>query len=490
MSYKSIFKEALLSLDTVGNKITLKHKKFPRIRTLLGSFLTSGVVIFFLYCVVYFGADMVYKSNPISMYYKHFNDTSKIYLKDFPLMIVFHDSNLSTYPITELSKYISINSLRAVSGVEGDEDSSLQIAGCTNETLGNHFGAFLNTSQVYSDNGICFNPCKLVYQNGTIADKEVFIQNEFASQNSAILKISFNGCVNKTDNNNACASVVDQKSFINNLYITIYYIDSYINLKSYDQSINHYLSQQTYLLSTELGKSSFITVKNTYINTDSGFVLEQNSDDSVYQIEKIRTDVFTKGDIFVLYLESQKITDNYYRKYTKVQDIIANIGGVLKLLLSISSIILSFYSKFDLTTDIINTVYQIPDPNEKDNLNNKQLRDISTSQIVNNNYMQESIQTQPKLKNLKTSFFDYLKAKLRCKSRYSKVFYKMIYDAVNDQFELTNIIKKFLVIDKMVEFLADDQKEKISNKFVFHAVKKDLKRNSRSLTVLDISGGG
>ena len=133
--------------------------------------------------------------------------------------------------------------------------------------------------------------------------------------------------------------ITSQLSFF---YLEFFYIDTILNQANKNAG-QFYLTSQTFLLSLQLFKIFNIRFEQINYSTDLGFVFEDFTNVTYYSLQPINAEI-SLGYQFVVEFSALRIINNellmnYIRKYGKFQDLIAEIGGVIKAILTIAAFI-------------------------------------------------------------------------------------------------------------------------------------------------------
>jgi len=78
----------------------------------------------------------------------------------------------------------------------------------------------------------------------------------------------------------------------------------------------------------------------------------------------------------IFFIMTSNKYDSYHRKYIKAPEIIALVGGLMKAITFIMSIIVQFFSEFDLYNKLINQVYKIENSSNNNNLKNNNFKKV------------------------------------------------------------------------------------------------------------------
>jgi hypothetical protein len=455
MSNESYIKLFFNSCDIIGSEIKLNYKGNTSIKTVFGGLMSLILILFTLFCISYFGADIIQREKPISRFYKEFTNQSIVNFTDFPVIMILTSGTGN--PVPNIERYLEIDAVYYI--LSYDEKAKVQVS--------NRYSLFVepcNEKHYYKykdlierkDSNVplnvayCINPYKVNYLNGTINDNDyIYALNDFGNIPSNFLIARVHSCINTTANNNSCAS----ESEIDDSFFSAFYVDNYVNLNFYDVPNISFVNNYVQAITKGLCKGSHMKIKNTKILTDSGIILEDVSETSFHQLDTIYFDILSSGNNFLyLYIEATKMTDNYYRKYVKLQDLIANTGGLIKFLFTISSVILTVYTDKHKLVDISNSLFQVQRISMENESNTNLVRFESkmatpVGLVFANPLQQEKRQ---KHKNIDTSFKDYIKARFGCKSKYIISHYIGLNKLIENSLEMREVINSVLKMDKLV----------------------------------------
>jgi hypothetical protein len=473
MPLASSIKSIISSADIIGLDIGLRHHHKAHYNTIPGGILTILTTIFIIYCVFYFGEDIYHKKKPISRFNKILSP-KQIFLKDYPIPISFISRSM---PLLNVERYFDITADMLLMdytplNLTAINKYSLIVERCTKEHVAAYGDLFVKDS--FFPFSYCMNPNKLM--NGTeVQQGNPFIQGEMTSFNSSALYYTIAPCVNSTANGNRCAPQSEITTVLSDCHLSYPYVDAYVNLDSYETPYNYFLNRNVITLNSKLGKTNFVKVKSTAIQTDSGFIMDDLDERSLLQAEPPTTDTLGDASILIsVFIFTTKIQDTYVRKYVKVQDIVANVGGLLKFLLTLGTIVLMPYQQRSFKFEIINSLYKISESVEGskgrkvDLGDSNQPVDVSKGQkidfadisqkpidITKNNYVSRIGLNSSSFKDINLSFRDYAKALLGCTNKYSKKQYNHLIDFVNRKFEFMTYVKTTNTVDYLVDRLMD-----------------------------------
>jgi hypothetical protein len=443
-------------IDFIGNDISLLHKGSKRVKTVLGGLMTIIISVFSVYSIVYFGKDLFARESPNSRFSKAYQNSSRIMTEDRPL--VFNIINGRGANIPSADKYLTFTAKRYENLPDGNVTiSNIFVERCDPDKHIPKFKDLYIKSGIDLSTSYCSNSKKVQFSNGTIGEQDIYFENEYGAYPSVFTIYYFDSCKNTTANGNWCAPQEEINAVEENMYFKAALVEEYIDLSDYKDPSKTYLQTYTTNISPKVYKNTHVVYKNTYITTDSGIIMEDPSTVNRAQLDSIRTDLGQNvNGYYKLYFESTRITDNYFRKYVKVQDLVASIGGLVKFIFIFSALLLHYYSKDVLNFDIAEALYTeqegrtimsggvLPGSTAFD------LKDISVNNLVGPTYT---------VKDFRPSVKDCIKAIFKCKSRYTKKHYEQLRDLIKEKFELTYLFKKLQDFENLANLVLDSQQK-------------------------------
>jgi hypothetical protein len=466
MSILKSLKKQLFSIDMLGSKIGFTHNGDSQIKSTIGGLLTIGICIFFIYIVIYIGEDLIYKAKPISRLNKEYNETTGVTLKEYPYSFYFVDP-VKNFRYANADKYFTISALwyHLYLGGPGAGVSTypLSVEKCTSKHVAAYEKDF--TQNVDFNYTWCINPTQ--YKNGTtMMEDDLYFLNEYSSVGSAFIIIRVSDCMNTTANGNSCVSQPEIDSVKNSLSVGTYFMDSYIDLNKYDNPGTMYLNRMVFAAPKTVQKIAYHRVKNIYLDTDSGIIFEDVIRTPMLQVEKITADVVSRDYFFSIILEGSRIKDAYYRRYIKIQDIMAYTGGVFKFILWAGNLLLLYFNESDFQIEIFNKYYSIANIAKSSTFQNESKfneRSVSNLQSMHINNFVTAPPKSPPIKTKKHSdltLLEFLKSRLCLKTRFKRNNYNSFIELVNENFEIMNIFKGYFVNRYIQRTLLNEEQRK------------------------------
>jgi hypothetical protein len=257
----------------------------------------------------------------------------------------------------------------------------------------------------------CMNPYKAVSANGTVFEKKLTFKNNYSSVNSKWINYLFKFCDPKTDASCDKKKIDKYKEVF---YVNIYYLSYIVDYANNQNPFTLILQNQLVYLSYGARKKFNLNIANTYINTDNGILFEDVSTLRAFSYAYSERDVgFSESEFLILTLSSPNFINIATRSYLKIQTVIANVGGVIKIFMLISALIMKIPSKSLLYSAFINSRLYA-------SKNNHQESD-SIAKLIN--FMPKSVpkKSQPKKTReiLSINLYTYIKS-LLCKKKFKQ----------------------------------------------------------------------
>ena len=308
---------------------------------------------------------------------------------------------------------------------------------------------FINCSNVYplfeelgvSDN---FNSIGLINYNCYNFSEPIIIGGKYGTNFYANLDFYVKKCINSSDSNITCKSEEEINDLIQNGWLQITYVSSYVDFNNYSHPIQ-YVTEDAYInLDVSMNKQLYIYFSLLEIYSENNIIFANQKKEKSSKHDNTIVDIISVLDdgiiTSVMVCPSFNI-DKYYRRYIKIQEIGASIGGLYSGLTMIA-IILSNYHKFKFTEmkiinelfafgseKIINEKYSLFKVQPLFNVNNQINNSKDNTEFLKiNNFNNQNINKIFKnSKDTKLSFHFPVDLKKNTVSVFDNKFNKMIY---------------------------------------------------------------
>ncbi len=204
-------------------------------------------------------------------------------------------------------------------------------------------------------------------------------------------------CVNDTKlNRTNCFPSEKSKARLVNTYISYVFLDYSIDHSDTNQPIKLNLRSEILPVSSTIYKRIFFYQRPVLYTTDYGYVFEDFQDISFYQTLDSKENVDLRpqgtvpGSFALISVMMDKYNNFYFRKYYKIQNFLADVGGIVKGLLLISGFVNYLFSEEFFYVDLVNSLYHVDvsmnGSKNKDDVYNKNL-----SSFPLQNYAQQNM---------------------------------------------------------------------------------------------------
>ena len=200
---------------------------------------------------------------------------------------------------------------------------------------------------------------------------------------------------NRTSN---CTNISSLKQFLgkeDKIYYNYYYPKLYFSPTNYNQPLQIEYINSYELMSANIIKTKQFFFTNAEISSNKGWIfdsitnsslitfdnadsqLDYNSDDDLSNINK-------SSAIFITDIYLMKNYNKYSVSYMKVQDLAAQVGGFMKIMMVFFSIINFYHYKISRDLDVINKIFEFRKLDDKTNKVDDNKRDTLKKFIVKN----------------------------------------------------------------------------------------------------------
>lgn len=167
----------------------------------------------------------------------------------------------------------------------------------------------------------------------------------------------------------------------------IYFHDRNYDLNNYEAPINIRYMTESQLIDPNIKKKLNLFFKKVKIIHDEGLFTEENLSNESFAFEKMETDFTTdvSDSLFEVQIFSSRETQTMIRRYERVQNVIANLGGISYFMIFLEFLIVMTVREYSLMTHMVNYLYSFP---SKASLKQKISQNGATA--VGNNFTKET----------------------------------------------------------------------------------------------------
>lgn len=330
--------EGVKNLDFIGPRFEFENEDSSRFKS-VGGFIFSFIIILSCFIIGFlFGNEIYLKQNPIVSISQEITKYSDVYLKDFPIMFSFTTAQGKNLKLNDLRKYFVLEIYMQNMDFEGivhkpTENYSMEVC---DESKYRKYSDLVSIKKKQNKNKefLCISH-----------DSDSYFSNGYLQTNST----NFNFIVKKCIQN--CSQDID--NIIENMLITIIYPTSFVNFYNFIKPVDLYLDEMTTQSSNFLTRRSYMRFTYNGLNSDNGILLEDIQKENFISLASVVPDDLvynkegpSKDTLFWLALESPRIRGLISRKYMKIQELIATLGGLANAFYIIANIVSYHYLRF------------------------------------------------------------------------------------------------------------------------------------------------
>ena len=377
MSY--IF-ELFIYLDLFGTKPRFLIDGYKSQRSYIGAFISiiccSCVFMFF----IYFFEKILSHSKPNMVVSNLIDDLPDKYYftDDFVFAISLQFPNYTNY-VDESIYFLKLYDVEYIFLEDNSyifKEKEIPITLCSNyniKVLPEYFGG-LNLKQLYCANFSGY-----------------YLEGEYGQKKWRTLNFKFSKCRNFSNYNN-CLNQEEIDKYLQSGYVDIFMTDKMIVPKDFKNPIKIYGKNIFDSINGKEYMDYWIYLKRLEVQTDEGIIFDQIVKTSVLSFEKTSTMKYSLLDVTFLQviLRISINKDIYDRTYMKLQEALANVGGMVKIIFTIGEI-LNYLTKIILYRNYIlqffNMDYFKAITNNKKNIKHNKSVTIPPLIITNKNLL-------------------------------------------------------------------------------------------------------
>ena len=445
-------------------------------KTFFGGTLTIIVVIVAVISTIFFSQELLFRKSPsVNLSTQSDLNPKKInYFNNFEFAIGLQNSNYLP-EINEKIYYAKGFIFKTIVNSSGSFNirENLNVERCSESLIkNNNYDLF---KQLNLENFYCIS-----LNQDEVNNDDIYLEEFWGHHNFRMLQIKFYDCVNST-NNNDCASQETIDSFLNLSTLSYYIIDNYVRTNNYKNPFQRALKEYFFYVSNKFLLSLTQYFHHSEIYTDDGFIFTTNNQISSFKIDSmVENTIFNRSDKHFVSISFQlnNNIEQFQRKYYKVQDLAAQVGGIYNTLFLICLLFLKLYEDNSYFQYLINKFFEVRFEDIHNKKNNQRVtkrkktfsRAIVQKEFRNISYENNNEQTKRKNEHgLEICFLDKLIFLNFCKKfskskkrKTDKIFLKgrkYIMNYLNITTYLKNThseeIKSYLILDESQKKIFD-----------------------------------
>jgi hypothetical protein len=362
-----MFTNLLKNFDIFGIIVNLNYEGRREYKSILGGIFALIISFLTLIFTILLGQDMYLRQNPTTIYSKIPQDKGGLInlTNNFPFMMKINMG--PGIPIKNVEKYFNfpayIRNIEITGGEQKLDIKSLQFQQCDYEKdLGKDYDMFKSSIESTIMN-YCLKP-----------DQNIVINGNIGSSKFSFIEIFFQRCKNETEV--ICKPKEEIDLMFSKVIMNVYFKDNIFKSDDYTNPIREYVYNYNTALSSKVSRRIFIYLKNIDFVTDDGLVFSDIKTESRYQLAnsketytfeeaaKINPDTLSQ-----ITIATDNIKDVYFRKYKKIQNVAAEVGGIINVFVLSANIIIQFLAKSVIKNEIFDKIFVFNDSQLDQNVN-------------------------------------------------------------------------------------------------------------------------
>ena len=277
---------------------------------------------------------------------------------------------------------------------------------------------------------------------------DLYINDFWNNDGFRMLQVKFYECKNTTERNN-CKPQEYIDKYLKLQEISLYYIDNFVKTTNYRKPFERGMKEVFYYVSNSYTFYLTNYIHHLEVHSDDGLLFTTNHIKDSFKVDYLRDlTIYQKSDTFFAQYTMQfnNVKEIYYRKYYKLQDLAAQVGGIFKILGVIFYIFSAFNSEHGYYEYLINSFFRINKESNTEQIKVSSSANISkppshSTQIILSAHNEIRIRSKLKKKKISLSFIDkafILSCFPKSAKKSNNLKYKLYY---NGRFQLTTILE-------------------------------------------------
>ena len=341
-------KYLITQVDIIGRQPLLRIDDMPRIQTLLGGILCIFVYCIFILASLYFGQELVYRVVPkVIETERAIKNNDIIYLSKKQFLFALTLNN--NFNFINPNSYLNINLYMKT--IENNIISSNQInlGICKLDDVPNLNNDYSFTN-INIENFIC--PKNL--------NNNYYIKGADKFNKYSYLELIINTC-----SSNKCKTEEEIENILNNFHLSIFYYDKIYDFRKFKDFSNDIINEFDITFTKHFYKKIEVFLGLSKIYTDVGYFFENFNKKELHTIKKTKEYIYdlnsqTKYNMTIDF-KIDYIKSEIYRKYYKIQNWIAELGGLIRAMTLIATLINYFNDKASYYELLINKLFDVDD---------------------------------------------------------------------------------------------------------------------------------
>ena len=231
---------------------------------------------------------------------------------------------------------------------------------------------------------------------------DIYLKEFWGNNGFQMIQIKFYECKNSTESQK-CATEERLYNALSLTELSIYITDNFIRTNNYKEPFQRGVHEIFSVVSINFLVSITQYYRHSQVESDNGLMFTTSSKINGFKKDEITKDINynrTSPNFATLTLQLNNIIEKYQRKYYKIQDLAAQVGGVYNIIMVICFFIMKLYEENYYFEYLINKYFEVKLYKKNNNISYKDTTNINNNETKN---------SKNKIKTLK--FSDSMKEK-------------------------------------------------------------------------------
>lgn len=453
-----------MSLNFFETTIKLRLDKSSNFGPRIGLILSAVLTIVSILAFFAFGIDIILKEKPAIVTNTIFNQNRNYELpKNFTSFGFFFQGKA----VSDFSRYFQVYALHQDANPDYLNDKS-------NPNLTGHINNTIYPMEKCSLDDIAPEIQELAV-DGPVTERlcwpkqfPTIMRNSWGEANGAFPQLVIAVCKNTTDNNNFCASNQEITSMYSAVTFNLFFWDTYIDGYDWGNPGKVVVYKFFSNFAADSFRRTVFNMRMKSFTTDEGWIIQSNRNQNYISFDSVDTTVVARNrpEILNLIFGIYRYQDSYFRKYIKIQEVFAYIGGFFSLFykllllaynyLTEPDILANFWTKIRSNKKQIKAQVQLKDAHMVALPDNSKVFESGINNYINPNNKQDIV-PNPKVVLPSKLQLSFCQKVFRSRGPNSK-FYSQIENLWKTILSVDNIGNMYLRLNKL-EYgtLSEDQ---------------------------------
>jgi len=333
-------------IDFIGRQPVFRIDNNSRNKTFIGGILCLIIYCLFIMSFLYFGQELIFKVKPTVIKSTEFlenNDFIFLNDKQFSFFFGVYDLNGT---VLDIDKYLDIKLTYVYQKGQTLEKKNIEITNCNSDYFKNK-----KDSSYKLLNLNALKCIKNIQEGYVIKSNPKF--NEFSYINLKLVKCSSDDC----EDSNIIDSILEKSELV------IYFFDTIYNNRKFNNYYSDYINSVSYPIKKNNYINSLFTLKLTTYFTDVGYMFEIFKRKFFHNVDRISNKEFKIPFDYIISVDFRLsfLKKLYYRKYYKIQNLIAELGGIIRGMTLFAMIMNFFNDRASYYNILINKLFNVED---------------------------------------------------------------------------------------------------------------------------------